>query len=669
MTKRLLFRLFSQVDAGGRHHGLARPQHRVRPHLMLLSRVVVLLCVAVGPVGLLGAVHADTVGLYNPATGNFYLRNSNSAGAADLMFRYGPTSSSWLPVVGDWDGDAVVTIGLYHQSPGNFYLRNTNSAGAADLTFRYGPTASAWLPVAGDWNDDGTVTIGLYNQATGTFYLRNSDSAGPADLTFRFGPAANNWSPVAGDWNGDGTVTVGLYDPATSTFYLRNSNTAGAAELAFRYGPASSTWLPVVGDWDRDGDDTVGLYNPTAGTFYLRNANAAGAADVVFRYGPAPSTWKPIAGDWVHYYDITEYWPLAEGNTLSYEATEWYGPFADTVSGTAVIDEEEWTRLERDNGRVAYMRQAAAALYMKGADLPSMHDPSGEIRWTPPLAFPNGLHPGDSGLQTMATTLNGLPWGTTTFTWLFVGPDAVSTHAGEFEDCMKFYVTLTLPGESEPSDDGYEWFARGVGDVKQDMVGYWHELFSATVGGVHYPADGYWLSDYYPLGQGDTWTYTAGPGSTTQTVIGTAVLWGREYVCRVNAAENQVSYEQVTSAGYYHGGEFYQGHLTTFYPAFFTPNGMRPGDILQQTSSMYVDGELQGDASVTGELLGIEDVTVPAGFFPACLKLDMCPLVGPGGKRWWWAEGVGQVRSDETPFGGTHDHLLLSAVVGGVHYP
>jgi hypothetical protein len=45
----------------------------------------------------------ETVGLYNPATGVFYLRNSNSAGYADVTFTYGPAGAGWKPVLNDWD--------------------------------------------------------------------------------------------------------------------------------------------------------------------------------------------------------------------------------------------------------------------------------------------------------------------------------------------------------------------------------------------------------------------------------------------------------------------------------------------------------------------------------------------------------------------------------------
>jgi len=242
--------------------------------------------------------HTSTAGLYNPATGTAFLRNSNTAGAADLTLRFGPAPNTWTPLSGNWDADWDDTTGLYDPAGGKFYLRNANSPGPADLTFRFGPTPCTWKPLAGDWDGDDTDSIGLYSQATGTVYLRNSNSAGPADLTFRFGPAPTTWLPITGDWDGDGIDTIGLYDPTAGKFYLRNSNSPGPADLTFRFGPVSSGWLPVAGDWNNDGVDTIGLYSPTTGTLYLRNDNSAGVANRTFRFGPAPSTWKPIVGEW-----------------------------------------------------------------------------------------------------------------------------------------------------------------------------------------------------------------------------------------------------------------------------------------------------------------------------------------------------------------------------------
>jgi hypothetical protein len=96
--------------------------------------------------------------------------------------------------VGDWDGDGVTTIGLYRASVAFFGLRNSNTAGPAELQFFFG--APGDTPVAGDWNGNGITTIGVFR--AGVFFLRNSNSAGTADLTVNYGVPTDR--PVIGKW-------------------------------------------------------------------------------------------------------------------------------------------------------------------------------------------------------------------------------------------------------------------------------------------------------------------------------------------------------------------------------------------------------------------------------------------------------------------------------------
>ena len=240
----------------------------------------------------------DTIGMYNPITSVFYLRNTNDTGYADRTFAYGAASAGWKPIAGDWNGDGTDSIGLYNPATSVFYLRNTNDTGFADLTFAYGPATAGWLPIAGDWDGDGKDTIGLYNPATSVFYLRNTNDTGYADLTFAYGPAMGGWLPIAGDWSGNGKDTIGLYNPVTSVFYLRNTNDTGYADRTFAYGAASAGWKPIAGDWNGDGVGSIGLYNPATSVFYLRNTNDTGYADLTFAYGTTNAGWMPIAGDW-----------------------------------------------------------------------------------------------------------------------------------------------------------------------------------------------------------------------------------------------------------------------------------------------------------------------------------------------------------------------------------
>ena len=86
-----------------------------------------------------------TAGIYR--SGAFHLRNSNTAGPADIILGYGNLAGD-IPVVGDWDGNGIDSIGVFRN--GIFYLRNSNSNGFADLAFTYGQPGD--IPVVGDWD-------------------------------------------------------------------------------------------------------------------------------------------------------------------------------------------------------------------------------------------------------------------------------------------------------------------------------------------------------------------------------------------------------------------------------------------------------------------------------------------------------------------------------------
>ena len=146
----------------------------------------------------------DTIGTYNSSSRSFSLRNSNDAGPADISFKFGASGvpgSAFRPVMGDWDGDGEDTVGLYNPSTGEFLLRNSNSGGAADHSFQFGPAGGDLLPIAGDWDGDGDDTIGVWDRGSGDFYLRNDNSAGPEDITFRHGGQGPGIVAVAGLWN------------------------------------------------------------------------------------------------------------------------------------------------------------------------------------------------------------------------------------------------------------------------------------------------------------------------------------------------------------------------------------------------------------------------------------------------------------------------------------
>jgi hypothetical protein len=230
----------------------------------------------------------DTLGLYNPATGFFYLHNSNTTGVGEIALFYGDPGQGWIPVVGDWTGQRssagypIDTVGLYDPATCTWYLRNELTTGAADITIAYGPPGQGWLPLVGDWAGSGTTTVGLYNPATDNFYLRDSNTTGMAEVSFAFGDPTKNWTPVAGDWTGTGHDSIGMYDPSTGTWYLRNELSTGVADITFGYGAPGAGWLPVVGDWS----GTAGA--PASAANNSLNSSATVSAP------PAQADWQPI---------------------------------------------------------------------------------------------------------------------------------------------------------------------------------------------------------------------------------------------------------------------------------------------------------------------------------------------------------------------------------------
>jgi glucose/arabinose dehydrogenase len=231
-----------------------------------------------------------TIGLFRPSDNLFFLRNSNSFGAPDIITSFGAPGD--IPVVGDWDGDGTMTIGLYRPSTSNFFLRNSNSAGPPDIILSFGDGPGGDIPVVGDWDGNGTWTIGVYRPSTSTFFLRNSNTFGNPDYIVSFGAPGD--VPIVGDWDGNTTMTIGLYRPSSNLFFLRNSNTFGQPDAIISFGGPGD--IPLAGDWDGNGTMTIGLFRPSANLFLLRNSNTFGSPDMIVPFGAPGDT--PLVGNW-----------------------------------------------------------------------------------------------------------------------------------------------------------------------------------------------------------------------------------------------------------------------------------------------------------------------------------------------------------------------------------
>lgn len=147
----------------------------------------------------------DSVGLYSPEHGLFVLRNSNDSGLPDIRNPFGPKDAkpTLIPIAGNWSGgDSIDGIGLYNPMTGRFMLKDDpTTAGPADFVFGFGAVGRGLIPIAGDWDGDDRDNVGLYDPTERTFFLRTTQSDGPADRAFRFGP--KGLTPVAGNFDGN----------------------------------------------------------------------------------------------------------------------------------------------------------------------------------------------------------------------------------------------------------------------------------------------------------------------------------------------------------------------------------------------------------------------------------------------------------------------------------
>jgi hypothetical protein len=228
----------------------------------------------------------------------------DSASAFWLLLRFDGTSSEFtfgdpgdIPMVGDWDCDGIATPAVWRPSNGDLYLRNSNTAGDADLISSFLELEA--VPVVGDFNGNGCDNISFYYPADGFVSIFNTpetdiatrEGTTPPDVEYSFGGGGD--IPFAGDFDGDGIDTIGLFRPSTGVFYLKNTHTDGPADEEFAFGDAGD--IPIAGDWGLDdGIDTVAVYRPDAGTFFFRHDNSAGSADDTFELGVLDAV--PLAG-------------------------------------------------------------------------------------------------------------------------------------------------------------------------------------------------------------------------------------------------------------------------------------------------------------------------------------------------------------------------------------
>ena len=245
---------------------------------------------AIGTVSFTVSLLSYSVGLVDPASGQWHLRSSFTDEVTSFYFG----NPGDVAFMGDWDCDGIDSPGLFRLSDAYAYLRNANSQGIADIRFFFGDPGD--IPLPGDFNGDGCDTLSLYRPSTQTFFIMNAlgeneGGLGGADYSFVFGNPGDK--PVVGDWDGDGITEIGLHRESTGFFYWRDTLTQGIASDEIFFGDPGDRF--VAGDFGViNGVDTPAVFRPVNTTFYFRHSLSEGNADSQFVWGE--SDWMPVAG-------------------------------------------------------------------------------------------------------------------------------------------------------------------------------------------------------------------------------------------------------------------------------------------------------------------------------------------------------------------------------------
>ena len=83
-------------------------------------------------------------------TSGISCRGGKPAGGARRSV-FGLRRVGQLPVAGGWDRDGTPGLGVYNPKTGKFLLRNALGPGPADLAFVFGKGRAGWQPLSGDW--------------------------------------------------------------------------------------------------------------------------------------------------------------------------------------------------------------------------------------------------------------------------------------------------------------------------------------------------------------------------------------------------------------------------------------------------------------------------------------------------------------------------------------
>jgi len=190
---------------------------------------------------------------------------------------------SIVPVMGDFNGDALSDLGLHDSTTGKWEVCLSDKGvfrNAVDWLAGFG-TSKDWWPIGGDFNGDGRTDVGIYNNITGELKVAlSSDSSFSASGTWLSFPAASaSWQPFTGNFNADKYTDFALYNKDTGEVKVALGTGSGFGALNTWINNFGNDYIALSGDFNGDSLTDLCLFRKSSGEFKVAFSNSQAFVD------------------------------------------------------------------------------------------------------------------------------------------------------------------------------------------------------------------------------------------------------------------------------------------------------------------------------------------------------------------------------------------------------